>query len=47
MALDVYETADEVVADLPGVQPEAIQVSHHGGQVVIRTRRAAEIPQGA
>lgn len=49
MALDVYETADEVVvrADLPGVQPEDIQVSHHGGQVVIRARRMVDAPEGA
>ena len=49
MALDVYETADEVVlrADLPGVRPEDVQVSHHGGQVVIRAKRAVDAPEGA
>lgn len=47
--VDVYETPAEVIvrADLPGVAPEDILIQHHDGQILIRTSRQAESPEGS
>jgi HSP20 family protein len=45
--IDVLETADavEIVADLPGVEPEAIRVAYSDGVVVVAGRKRASACQ--
>ncbi len=47
--VDVFETPDAVIvrADLPGVNPDDVQVHLHQGQLYIRATRRAEAPEGA
>jgi HSP20 family protein len=48
-AVDVYETADAVVvvADLPGVAPERLEVTLHERRLVVRGTRPDPTPPGA
>jgi HSP20 family protein len=47
--VNVYETADEVIvrADLPGVNPDDVDVQLHEGRLHIRAVRREHVPEGA
>lgn len=48
-AVDLYETPDEwiLLADLPGVDPSAVELSIDGSVLVIRGEKPAGTPEGA
>lgn len=48
-AVDLFETGDEVVvlADLPGVEPAAVDLTVDGRSLFLRGERIADYPDGA
>jgi len=48
-ACDVYENKDEllVIADLPGVEAEALKISHEKGELMLEVSREISPKQGA